>query len=142
VTLHRALAILALAAIVATRLEPALLQLPFVDRSAQAQALAAFPDRRWPQYPGFLAGVRARTAPGDTVAILVPASKWDGGYDYAYYRASYFLTGREVLPLVDQQSRELPDNLRAARYIAAFGVTLPAAAEVVWHGEGGTLYRR
>ena len=100
-----------------------------------------FPDRQWPQYPRFLEGVRAHTLPGDTIALVVPIMNWDDGYCYAYYRASYFLTGREVLPLVDARNRQYPRNFRAARYIAAFGVTLRTPGEVLWHGDGGTLLR-
>ena len=140
-TLRRALLILSLAAIVAMCIEPRLLQMPFVDRGPYARALAVFPDRQWPQYPRFLEGVRAHTRPGDTIAVVVPAMGWDEGYSYAYYRASYFLTGREVLPLVDPENRQLPQNFRAARYVAAFGMTLRAPADVIWRGEGGTLSR-
>jgi hypothetical protein len=136
---RRALIVVAL---VATCIEPRLLRMPFIDRDANARALALFPDRQWPRYPRFLEGVRERTRPGDTVALLFPAMEWYGGYSQAYYRASYFLTGREVLPLVDTQNAPTPENFAAARYVAAFGVTLQAPADVVWQGEGGTLYRR
>jgi hypothetical protein len=141
VTLRRALLILSLAAIVAMCIEPHLLQLPFVDRGPYARAMAVFPDRQWPQYPRFLEGVRAHTRPGDTIAVVVPAMGWDEGYSYAYYRASYFLTGREVLPLVDPENRRFPQNFRAARYVAAFGTTLRVPADVVWRGEGGALLK-
>lgn len=140
-TLRRALLLLSLATIVAMCIEPRLLQMPFVERGPYARALAVFPDRQWPQYPQFLEGIRAHTRPGDTIAVVVPAMGWDEGYSYAYYRASYFLTGREVLPLVDPENRQLPQNFRGARYVAAFGVTLRAPADVVWRGDGGTLSR-
>ena len=139
---RRALIIVALAALVATCIEPRLLRMPFVDREANARALTLFPDRKWPQYPRFLEGARDRTHPGDTVALLVPAAEWYGGYSEMYFRASYFLTGREVLPVLDPQNTPAPENFAASRYVAAFGVTLQAPAEVVWQGEGGTLYRR
>jgi hypothetical protein len=141
VTPRRAFLLLSLAAIVAMCLEPNLLQLAFVDRTAYSRAMAVYPDRQWPQYPRFLEGVRDHTQPGDTIAVVVPAMGWDEGYSYAYYRASYFLTGREVLPLVDPQNRRLPQNLRSVRYVAAFGMRLRGPAVVVWHGEGGTLSR-
>jgi hypothetical protein len=141
VTLRRALTILSLAAIVALCTDVRRLQMPFIDREPYSRALAIFPDRQWPQYPRFLAGVRAHTRPGDTITVVMPAMGWDDGYSYAYYRASYFLTGREVLPLVDRQNGRLPQNFRAARYIAAFGVTLRVPADVVWQGEGGALLR-
>ncbi len=122
-------------------IETRLLQLPFAGRKPYERAMAVYPDRRWPQYPRFLDGVRTHTKPGDTIAVVVPAMGWDDGYSYAYYRASYFLTGREVLPLVDPQNGRIPPNFRAARYIAAFGVTLRVPADVIWQGEGGTLVR-
>ena len=138
---RRALIIVALAALVATGIEPRLLQMPFIDRDANARALALFPDRQMPEYPRFLAAVRERTQPGDKIALLMPSMVWYGGYSQAYFRASYFLTGREVLPLVDPQNAPT-DNFAAARYVAAFGVTLATPADVVWQGDGGTLYRR
>jgi len=141
VTLRRALTILCLAAIVALCVDARLLRLPFSDRKPLAQALDGFYDRQWPQYPRFLQDVRAHTQPGDTIAIIVPAMGWDDGYSYAFYRASYYLTGREVLPLVTPQNGRLPQNLRDAKYVAAFGVTLRLPAEVVWKGERGALLR-
>jgi len=141
VTVRRALTILCLAAIVVLSVDALLLQMPFVNRRPYEHVLATMPDSLWPQYPRFLDGVRAHTRPGDTIAIVVPSMGWDSGYSYAYYRASYFLSGREVLPLVDRQSKRIPENFRAARYVAAFGVQLRAPGKVVWAGESGTLVR-
>ena len=140
-TLRRALTILCLAVIVALCVEARLLWLPFTNRKPLARALDGFYDRQWPQYPRFLQDVRAHTQPGDTIVIIVPAMGWDDGYSYAFYRASYYLTGREVLPLVTPENGRLPQNLRAAKYIAAFGVTLRLPADVVWQGERGALLR-
>jgi hypothetical protein len=103
--------------------------------------MARYPDRAWPDYPLFLQGVREHTRPGDTIAVIAPAMTWDGGYSYAYYRASYFLTGREVLPLVTPGNERLPQNFRAAKYIAVFGVSLRTPADVVWRGGSGALLR-
>jgi hypothetical protein len=141
VTLRRALIVIALAAIVAMCIDPRLLLMPFVDRAPYARALEGYPDRQWPLYPRFLEGVHAHTRPGDTIALIVPAMRWDNGYLYAYYRACYFLAGREVLPLVDPQNNKLQQNFRNARYVAVFGVTLRTPADVVWKGEGGRLLR-
>jgi len=141
VTVRRALTILCLAAIVAICVASHRLQLPFIDRKPIAHSMAIYPDRAWPQYPRFLEGVRAHTKPGDTITVIVPAMGWDDGYSYAYYRASYCLTGREVLPLVTPENGRIDQNLRAAKYVAAFGVRLRVPAEVVWAGEGGALVR-
>jgi hypothetical protein len=112
-----------------------------MDRGLSAQAMAAFPDRYWPDYPRFLEGVREHTKAGDTIAVIVPGMSWDDGYSYAYYRASYFLTGREVLPLVRPDNRRLPQNLRAAKYVAVFRVGLRIPADVVWQSDRGALLR-
>ncbi|MEA2164657.1 MAG: hypothetical protein QOK37_2784 [Thermoanaerobaculia bacterium] len=139
-SVRRAILGLSLAAIVAMCIEPGLLRMPFIDREPQAMAFARSADR-WPQYPRFLEGIRAHTQAGDTIAIVVPALEWERGYSYAYYRASYFLTGREVLPYLDPQNARLPENLHTARYVAAFGVSLRAPADVIWQGDGGALLR-
>ena len=133
--------IIALAAIVVMCIEPILLRTPFLVRAFYTGELARLPDRQWARYPQFLEGVRSHTRSGDTIAIVFPVMGWDAGYSYAYYRASYFLPGREVLPLVDLQDRPLPQNFREARYVAAFGAELRTPAEIVWQGEGGTLLR-
>ena len=140
-TVRRALTILCLAAIVVVRVNTRLLTMPFVDRAPIASALASYPDGTWPQFPRFLAEVRARTNPGDSIALIVPARRWEGGYSYAYYRASYFLAGREVLPVVNEQDEPIPQNLHGARYVAAIGVTLRVPADVIWQGEGCALLR-
>lgn len=140
-TARRAFAAVALAAIVVTRVEPDYLEM-FVDRDAHAKAFVPIIDARWPQYPRFIAEVRARTAPGDTIALVTSASEPREAYPFAYYRAAYFLAGREVLPVIDPQSgAPIAQNRTAARYVAAFGES-PPAGELVWKGEGGALYRR
>ena len=69
---------------------------------------------------------------------------WNGGYADAYYRASYFLAGREVLPAVTWDDRPHPENVRAARYVAAWQLNVQPAGRgaLVWRGEGGELLRR
>jgi len=141
-TPRRALAAAALAAVVATRVEPYFLEMPFVDREARARAAIAIPDSRWPQYPRFLEGVRAHTEPGDSIAIVMPASAPREMYPLAYYRAGYFLTGRHPLPVIDPRTgTPLPVNISKAGYVAVFGEA-PASGVVFWTGEGGVLYRR
>jgi len=141
-TARRILAFLCLFAIVALRIEPQLLQLPFTNRQTLSAILRRWPDGNWQQYPRFLQQVRAHTRGGDSVVIVVPMLKWDDGYSYAYYRASYFLAGREVLPLVTADDRPHPENIRAARYIAGWHMRRqPGLGEVVWEGEGGVLLR-
>jgi hypothetical protein len=141
VTFRRALYVVALAAIVATCIDLRMMQMPFVARDSKAEALDRNPDRLWPLYPQFLEGVYAHTRPGDTIALIVPQMRWEPEYVYAYFRACYFLAGREVLPLVDPQDRKLQQNFSDARYVAVFGVTFRGPAVVVWQGDGGMLLR-
>jgi len=132
----------ALAAIVASTIEPQFLMMPFRDRTPLARGYARLADADWLDYPEFLAGVRAHTQPGDTIAILTPRMHWDGGYSYAFYRASYFLTGRDVMPLVDRDDKPHPENYTAAKYVAVWRASLRPRGTVVWSGNGGTLTRR
>ena len=118
------------------------ISLPFADRSAIADMFGRYADGAWwPEYPRFLEEVRARTHDGDSIAILVPTRHWDGGYSYAYYRASYFLPGREVLPLVTPQDAIVPQNFRRAGYVAIWRMQPPQGGRVVWSGSGGVLMR-
>jgi hypothetical protein len=128
--------------IASVRLPP--LMLPFIDRTPIQRSMSVFPDRGgwWPDYPRFLAEVHAQTKRGDSIAILVPTMQWSRGYSYAYYRASYFLAGREVLPLVLESGLPVPENLRRAQYVAMWRRQAPAGAHVVFTGYGGTLVRR
>ncbi|HEX7190161.1 MAG TPA: hypothetical protein VF381_01210, partial [Thermoanaerobaculia bacterium] len=79
-----------------------------------------FPDRGWIGYTRFLESVRARTKRGDTIALVVPNTGWERGYGYAYYRASYFLAGREVLPVIDRKNVPQPQNAARAKYVATW----------------------
>jgi hypothetical protein len=142
-SLRRTLTIAAFAAILAASIDPVFLRLPFYDRATLAPLFERFADRMWLDYPAFLRGVRAHTRPGQSIAIVVPTLDWDLGYSYAYYRASYFLTGREVLPLADEERRVHPENLRRAELVAVWHVPAPASFRtVVWSGDGGLLVRR
>ena len=129
------------AAIVVIGIEPTLLSFPFIDRAPVAKAYTGIFDRRYPGYPEFLDAVRAHTQNGDTIAILVPPRKWEFGYSYAYFRASYLLAGREVLPLVSDKDVLLGANFAAAKYIAAWRVA-PPDGEVVMRASGGVLVKR
>ena len=65
---------------------------------------------------------------------------WDGGYSYAYYRASYFLSGREVLPLVTRQDKPVLDNFKRAKFIAVWQKRVSDdTRHVVWSGHHGVL---
>ena len=69
---------------------------PFADRDALREELHVAADGPWwPDYPRFLEQVRRGTHEGDVIAIDFPRDQ----YEYGYYRASYLLAGREVVPL-------------------------------------------
>jgi hypothetical protein len=87
--------------------------------------------------------VRALTKPGDVIAIAGPFPKWRQGYFYLFTRALYPLTGRSVLPLVDDHDRPHYENLMRANVIAAYRCEprVPGFA-VVWRGRDGVLLRR
>jgi hypothetical protein len=143
ITTRRALAFVCLAVVIVASVEYRLLRILFVDRTALRAAFARSADTGWhPDYPDFLRGVAAHTANGDTIAVIVPPAKWDEGYAYAYYRASYFLAGREVLPVVTPKNAVVKDNFFRARFAAFWHVKPPANARVVWQGSGGWLVTR
>ncbi len=128
--------------IVSVRIPP--LTLPFIDREPIHQAMTrqADPGAWWPDYPRFIEAVRRRTAPGDSIAILVPPQRWEGGYTYPYYRASYILAGREVLPLIAPDNRRLPENFKRAKYIAIWPAKPLPGTQVVLTEFHGALVRR
>lgn len=115
----------------------------YTDRDRLGSFLRALPDSRTPSYPQFLDQVRQHTSPGDSVAILVPMRYWNEGYAYAYFRASYLLADRKVVPLVDANDRLLLNRLDSVDYVAAW--RQPAALgsfREVWKGPEGILLER
>lgn len=140
--MRRRLAVVLFAALAVLAVNPSLFRVALANRAAMHQTMTRYPDRGWDQYPAFLEGVRAHTAPGDSIALIVPAMRWDGAYSYAYYRASYFLAGREVLPLVDRNDVPQRANLARAKYVAVWRRTMQAPLRTVWSGDGGTLLER
>lgn len=107
------------------------------DSRRRAAFLASSTDRRAPDYPRFLQEVARRTRPGESIAIVFPPR----GYDYAFYRASYFLAGRRVIPLFDRDGRFHAERGREADYFAFWSVAPPPRTVVVWQGHRGSLVR-
>jgi hypothetical protein len=145
----RLVALISLTTIAFFRFETRLIRIPFIDRRPLERYFAHVADDGWEQYVEFLEGVRAHTARGDSIAIMVPARHWDNGadfsnkgYSYAYYRASYKLAGRVVIPLVSPDDRVTLGNLALAAYLAEWQQDLPVTHRVVWSGDGGKLVRR
>ena len=102
-------------------------------------------DRRQPDptppYESFLHEVARRTPPGAKVAILVPDRGWARDYAYRYYRASYVLAGRRVIPLLAPDDQPHLERMREADFIAAWDVEAPDHP-LLWRGHGGALYRK
>jgi hypothetical protein len=103
----------------------------------------ALPYQKLPGSRELMLQVRALTKPGDVIAIAAPFAKWRQGYAYLFTRALYPLTGREVVPLVDDHDRPRADNLARANVIAAYRCEprLPGFT-IVWRGRDGMLLRR
>jgi len=132
--LARAVAALLFVSILAGGFEPLYLRALLGDRTVHAR----LPDRRTPEYPRFLEGVARATAPGESVVIVVRGT----GYSYAYYRASYFLVGRRVIPIGDPDGSVHLERLREADSVALWRIPPLPGYEVVWRGHGGVLLRR
>lgn len=140
--IRRILGMAAVVVIVALSLDVRLIQILVADREALHRYFTRRPDRLWPEYPRFLDGVRERTQNGDSIALIVPTTDWENGYSYAYYRGSYLLAGREVLPISDSGGGRHPENVRRARYLAVWGRSFPPGPyTVVWRGHRGALLR-
>ena len=129
--MSRVLSLTLFCAIVVLAVDPPLLLLAFEDRAARAEVLARRADPS-PELAAFLADVRAHTKRGHSIALLLPVRDRHE-YERLWFRASYLLAGRSVLPM----SRE---NVQRADYVAAWHVRFDG--EVVVHGHGGTLVRR
>jgi hypothetical protein len=112
----------------------------FVRWNALQQTLSARPNGSWPEYPRFLQDVHEHTRPGDRIAIAVPGMRSEETYLYAFYRASYLLADRDVLPLYYAKVPQR-ENLASADYLAAWQTPTPSA-HVVWRGHGGVLVSR
>lgn len=125
-------------AVLAAGFEPAYLRALFGDRSVHVR----IPDRRTPEYPRFLEAVAERVERGHSVSIAVPFRHWDGGYSYAYYRASYFLPGRRVVPIIAPDDRLHLERLKETQWVAAWRMPEIPGYDVVWRGHGGALLRR
>ena len=140
---RRNLAILALLAIVIARIRPNYVWRPFFDFHALQVEYARWADW-WPQYPPFLDQVRAHTHSGDSIIIITPAKTWRIGYAYAFFRGSYYLTGRKLLPYISDDDVFHPENVAAVQYQAVYRSPPPpgSGSTVVWRGRFGELLKR
>ena len=123
--------------------EPFYLRVFTLDRAREESAFSALPFRKMPGLQTFLQGVDAHTPPNARIAIWLPFHQWEGGYGYAYYRASYLLPGKQVVPLLDQHADRLElDNLAQADYLASFDERIHAPGfESTWQDGHGMLLK-
>jgi hypothetical protein len=136
-------AIVAAALIAIGGFEPFYYRVFFLDRARTRVILTELPFSKTPHLRDFYLDVRARTKPGDTIAIASRYTKWDGGYDYVYARSLYILSGRHILALLDPQDRPHPEKLAGADYVAAYqGEPQIPNFATVWRGPYGSLLRR
>jgi hypothetical protein len=136
-------ALVAFGSILVGAFQPFYLQVLFRDRAALSQHLTALRFGRAPELRGLLYAVREQTEPGAQIALVTPVHRWDEGYAYAYYRASYVLAGRVVVPLVTRMDEPVPENIRFAEYVVTWKTELEMPQfEKIWQSEAGALYRR
>jgi len=135
---RRVLAALILATLVIGGIEPSYFRILLGDPTERLRKA----DRRLPGYPEFLEGVAARTRKGDSVVIVAPLPHWKTGYGYAYYRASYVLAGRNVIPILDDDDRVRRERLQQAGFVAVWRMPELPGYKTVWRGHGGALQRR
>ena len=111
------------------------------DRETRAGWLRELPYRRMPGLRDFMLAVRARTANGDRIAVVLPHDDWYA-YSYGFFRATYLLAGRRTIPLVAAGGPR-PDNLRHADYVASLRrhANIPGFAPVFTHRDGVLLRR-
>lgn len=139
----RAVRLAAAAALVLTSVSPGYVRFLGQGLPDARAWFAMVVDRPGPGFSEFLSRVRMKTQPGDSIALVVPTRDWDKGYSYAYFRASYVLAGRRVVPVVDDHDRVQPGRLRDTRWVAAWGARFVSEEFVtIWSGSGGSLARR
>lgn len=142
-TIRLTLAAVAFACIAAGAFQPFYWRMFVTDRAAARAALTELPYRRFEGLRRFMLGVRARTADGERIAILLPARRWEEGYQYGFTRSTYLLYGRTTVPMMDEADRPLPRNLAQADVVACFRVDarLPQF-QTAWRSGDGVLLRR
>ncbi|HEX3071285.1 MAG TPA: hypothetical protein VHX14_22160 [Thermoanaerobaculia bacterium] len=123
--------------------QPFYLRIFAIDRAGEGAVFAELPFQKMPGLKSFLEGVDAHTRPGTRIAIWVPFRQWEGGYGYAYYRASYLLPGKQVVPLLAlHEDRVAFSNLAQADYLASFGERIDAPGfGSCWQDEHGMLLK-
>jgi hypothetical protein len=106
---------------------------PYYVRAASTE----LPYRKLPGFRRLLLDADRSTPRGARIAIALPYSEWEGGYGYGYYRASFLLPGKQVVPLLP------PSNIRVADYVLAWHARPSIDGFVpLWTTADGTLLKR
>ncbi len=123
-------------------LQPYYARFVFVDRSPWSRFFSEFPDRKTPGYVDLVRDAADVIPSGATVAVVYPTLEWHGGYSYAYFRAQYFLPGRQVVPLGWPSGPQMA-RLDDAEWAIVFGArTLDDGWTVVAESDAGRIVRR
>jgi hypothetical protein len=130
-------AYLVLAMLVIGGFEPYYVRIFGVDATRTRAAMTELPYRKLPGLRRLLLDVDRSTPPGAKIAIALPFRDWEGGYGYGYYRSSFLLPGKQVVPLLP------PQNLRFADYVAVWkGRPAIDGFVPLWTTSDGTLMVR
>ena len=117
--------------------EPYYVRIFTVDAARTRAAMTELPYRKLPGLRRLLVDVDRSTPRGAKIAIALPFRDWEGGYGYGYYRASFLLPGKQVVPLLP------PSNLRFADYVMVWrGRPAIDGFVPVWTTSDGTLMVR
>src|SRR5207244_1806969 len=126
-----------LAMLVVGGFEPYYVRVFAADGERTRAAMTELPYRKLPGLKRLLADVDRSTPPGAKIAIALPFRDWDAGYGYGYYRASFLLPGKQVVPLLP------PQNMRFADYVVIWKGTFAIDGFVpLWTTADGTLMAR
>jgi hypothetical protein len=133
-----------LAGLVAGGFEPMYVRIFSMDSERWRAAMTELPYRKLPGFRRLLLEVDRSTPQKARIAIALPFRAWEGGYGYGYYRASYLLPGRQVVPLlVPDRDEPQPGNVALADYLVVWHGRLQVPGfTVVWTTPDGTLLRR
>ena len=140
----RVAAILAFVAIAATSFQRFYFDIYRFDRDALAAQQTELPYRQLPGFRQMLLEVEKRTPRGARILLYTPHQQGERGYAYAFPRAHYILTQRELIPIREPRTEApRPVNLREVDYIACWKDCPPVPGfAAAWRSNDGMLLAR